>query len=559
MTFKESIRSFKKAIKDLEQETGEEAVTFRRSYMQLKNTFEGCILGQTPNIDAKQAWKQLYNEPLPKVAVPTANFKNLEAGEVAAGMTIVNMGVEMVKGHVFMTKFAEQLADRYEAIDKPMLMRSLSRLFQVQKSVLTAATDLESKAKALAKDEGFAMLFATGKEEFLEAVQLVESKIGRIQSEVEMLQGGSMTSAFEELMNEGMKLQAGAKDCTTLKMRECRKRYDCKYVNPGETYINKDGEEVKVKKGLCRANKLSKMEQKQRKIQGVYFAILVVIASYLVYSNYSLSAFWELLSSHDEAAANLNEFWGYWFSALLIGTIFWKFVAAKAVLATGIGFVQSMFSTGIVSHYGGKGVGEQVKEWTLLRADYALAIPKILFITELGVGIFIALFACAEFLSFYGPHNFIENVSIDLPYKPKANRFIGPFVAALVQYNNIHEKTLINPFWGAIMSIMMGYFVYLMPHLWSSNLYAKCFGAKDRQNITKAIKSRRQLGTSKKKKAKDNNQPLQLQDKARQCACNLRTLGRRCNNKPKEGELYCWRHMKNRNNCFADDEQKTGN
>tara|TARA_B100000886_G_scaffold288000_1_gene212803 strand:- start:7905 stop:9587 length:1683 start_codon:yes stop_codon:yes gene_type:complete len=556
LTLKSFGSPWKQAIKDVERETGQEAVLYRESYQQFKNTFEGCVRGQTPNIDAKQAWKRMYNESMPKVAAPTANFNNLEASEVAAGMTIVNMGLEMVKGHAFMTKFAEQLADRYEAIDKPMLMRSLSRLFQVQKSVLTA-TDLESKAKALAKDEGFAILFAMDKEEFLKTVQLVESKIDRIQAEVEMLQGGgSSTSAFEELINE-VKLQGGATDCEDLLKKECDKRFnegegDCRWVGKGQSYTNKHGEKVIMKKGKCKSKWVNQIEVKQKFIQsGVMIALLLSICTYCFVFGYSLTNYW---SAMDQQLASLNktysEFWGYVSGlSFVVATVAWLNPATGLFVGILKAFtVSASFLTGNL-------IG---KELTRTFAEQAMMFEAPIFKIEFLASIVLGIWALSELISIY---------AFQLPLRPKSkySTVIGPAVGAITQYGIKYQQKVKDPVFSMFMGLLTMTLVMFFPWAISAvkagfGAMKGCFSKGQKSAMTREVNNRRQLGTKKALRLEDNNNVPKKKTLPRlQCLCLYKTgpnARTRCTAARKPNSKFCGRHQQ----CWfevGDDESKT--
>ena len=564
LTLKSFGSPWKQAIKDVERETGQEAVLYRDSYQQFKNTFEGCVRGQTPNIDAKQAWKRMYNESMPKVAAPTANFNNLEASEVAAGMTIVNMGLEMVKGHAFMTKFAEQLADRYEAIDKPMLMRSLSRLFQVQKSVLTA-TDLESKAKALAKDEGFAILFAMDKEEFLKTVQLVESKIDRIQAEVEMLQGGGLsTSAFEELINEGIQLQGGAKDCEGLLKKECIKRNnegkgDCRWVGKGESYTNQDGEKVKVEKGKCKPfeSKVTKERVKQRYDQiKVFFALLIIIASVsyrvtgkTIFDTYGMME--AQLASLDE---KFSKFVGF-------GTTIGSFLAFIGVLsyshpATAVG---SIIFQGFATAVSSAAIGLGFQEGTKLFAAQAMMFEAPVFYIEFLTSIVLGIWAVSEIISIY---------AFESQLRPKVGvkDIIGPAIGAITQYGIKYEQKVKNPVFSMFMGLLTMTLVLFFPWAISAvkagfGAMKGCFSKGQKSAMTREV-NRRRLGTKNALRLEDNNNNVSKRKTLPrlQCLCFYKTgpnAGTRCTAARKPNSKFCGRHQ----NCsleVGDDESKTG-
>ena len=566
LTLKSFGSPWKQAIKVVERETAQEAVLYRESYQQFKNTFEGCVRGQSPNVDAKQAWKRMYNESIPKVAAPTANFKNLEASEVAAGMTIVNMGLEMVKGHAFMTKFAEQLADRYEAIDKPMLMRSLSRLFQVQKSVLTA-TDLESKAKALAKDEAFAMLFAMDKEEFLETVQLVESKIDRIQAEVEMLQGGgSSTSAFEELMTEGMQLQGGAKDCEGLLKKECIKRNnegkgDCRWVGKGESYTNQDGEKVKVEKGKCKPfeSKVTKERSKQRYHQFyVFMALLIIIASasywftgITIFDTYGMME--AQLASLDE---KFSDFMGF-------STQIGSFISLIGVLsyyhpATAVG---SIILQGLSAAVASAGAGELVKVGVKKFAAQAMMFEAPVFYIEFLTSIVIGIWAVSELISIYGFQS-------QLRPKVGVKDIIGPSVGAITQYGIKYSQNVKDPVISMFMGLLTMVLVMFFPWAISAvkagfGAMKGCFSKGQKSAMTREVNRRRRLGTKKSLTLEDNNNnvPKKKTLPRLQCLCLYKTgpkAGTRCTAARKPNSKFCGRHQ----NCsdeVGDDESKTGN
>lgn len=544
LTLKSFGSPWKQAIKDVERETGQEAVLYRESYQQFKNTFEGCVRGQSPNVDAKQAWKRMYNESM-KVSALTGNFKNLEANEVAAGMTIVNVGLEMVKGHAFMTKFAEQLADRYEAIDKPMLMRSLSRLFQVQKSVLTA-TDLESKAKELAKDEGFAMMFAMDKKEFLETVQLVESKIDRVQAEVEMLQGGGSTSAFQELMTEGMQLQGGAKDCEDLLKKECIKRNnegkgDCRWVGKGESYTNQDGEKVKVEKGKCKPfeSKVTKERATQRYNQiGVFFALLIIIASasYLftgitIFDTYGMME--AQLASLDE---KFSDFVG--FSTQVGSFITYITVLSYYHPATAVG---SIIFQGLAVAVASATTGELVKEGVKRYAEQAMMFEAPVFYIEFLTSIVIGIWAVSELISIYG-------FKSQLRPKVGVKDIIGPAVGAMTQYGIKYSQNVKDPVLSMFMGLLTMVLVMFFPWAISAvkagfGAMKGCFSKGQKSAMTREVNNRRRLGTEdnnnnvpKKKKPEIEipklleleDQPTKKKKKKKPCSKFRKTIDPKC-------------------------------
>ena len=559
LTLKSFGSPWKQAIKDVERETGQEAVLYRESYQQFKNTFEGCVRGQTPNVDAKQAWKRMYNESMPRVASPTANFNNLEASEVAAGMTIVNMGLEMVKGHAFMTKFAEQLADRYEAIDKPMLMRSLSRLFQVQKSVLTA-TDLESKTNMLMKDEGFAILFAMDKEEFVRKLQLVDTQVKKLDPLKFTLQAGGK-SPLDILFAEDVVLQGGD-ICADINNRKapskpCRERQnkegDCRWVRADETYTNSDGEQQSGPACISKIKTKPKVViEKDYKAIWIYALLTVLcISGYLYAYGFSLDYYREFDKIISKADAKTGKFWGTAMATVVGALITYALLPAGIFAAGATAFMAAMqtiapsVATTMIVTYA------TVNNAVIAFANYMMMFDKPILFVEFHWGLFMFIYYIVQL---YVVHSNKLNMTVEV----NKGKVIGPLMGAVTTYAKKYNSKVMSPVTSLFVGLLLSCIAWFAPWAWNglNAGFGKCFSKGQKSAMTREVNNRRrrQIG--------ENNNQLQLQDGKPSCACRFKTgrnKGKHCKITPKDGEVYCWRHKKNRNNCHADDESKTGN